>query len=197
MTTIEFWYEFASPYSYPAAMRIEKITAQKGMKVNWCPFLLGPIFKAQGWEDSPFNVYPAKGAYLWRDMERICQAQGLGFQRLSIFPQNSILAARLALSAAVGEKCPDFSRHLYQAEFAENQDISRPETLKKVLAELDIDAESAFAEAASDEVKLLLRRHTQRAIDKNIFGAPSFVTADGELFWGNDRLEQAVAWAGG
>ncbi|MCP3982890.1 MAG: hypothetical protein GY723_00790 [bacterium] len=70
---IEFWFEFASTYSYLTAMRIDTIAQAAGAETVWKPFLLGPIFRAQGWNDSPFNLYPAKGRYMWRDMERLCQ----------------------------------------------------------------------------------------------------------------------------
>ena len=73
---IEFWFEFASTYSYIAAMRIEAEAELRGIRVDWRPFLLGPIFFAQGWKDSPFNLYPAKGRYMWRDMERLCDKFG-------------------------------------------------------------------------------------------------------------------------
>jgi 2-hydroxychromene-2-carboxylate isomerase len=73
---IEFWFEFASTYSYPAAMRIEPLAQQAGVRVVHRPFLLGPIFAAQGWNDSPFNIYEAKGRYMWRDLARICDAIG-------------------------------------------------------------------------------------------------------------------------
>ena len=68
---VEFWYEFASTYSYPAAMRVEQTAKEAGVGLVWRPFLLGPIFGSQGWNDSPFNIYPAKGRYMWRDMARI------------------------------------------------------------------------------------------------------------------------------
>ena len=74
---IEFWYEFASTYSYLSAMRVEAAAKEQGVEVQWKPFLLGPIFNSQGWNDSPFNIYPAKGAYMWRDMERQCAAYDL------------------------------------------------------------------------------------------------------------------------
>ena len=93
---LEFWFEFASTYSYPAAMRIEALGARAGVAIAWRPFLLGPIFQAQGWNDSPFNLYPAKGRYMWRDLERLCEKHGLPYARPTIFPQRSILAARLA-----------------------------------------------------------------------------------------------------
>ena len=74
---LEFWYEFASTYSYLSAMRIEKVAAAAKVEVAWRPFLLGPIFRAQGWDDSPFNLYPAKGRYMWRDLERLAAGYGL------------------------------------------------------------------------------------------------------------------------
>jgi 2-hydroxychromene-2-carboxylate isomerase len=98
MAAAEFWYEFASTYSYPAAMRAAALAQTRGVTLIWRPFLLGPIFAAQGWRDSPFNIYPAKGRYMWRDLERICTAQGLPLRRPNPFPQNSLLAARVALA---------------------------------------------------------------------------------------------------
>ncbi len=87
--TIDFWYEFASTYSYPAAMRVEKVARAADIAVRYRPFLLGPIFGAQGWKDSPFNIYPAKGPYMWRDMERICGAEGIALKLPPVrFPQN-------------------------------------------------------------------------------------------------------------
>ena len=76
MGGIEFWYEFGSTYSYPAVMRIEKLAAQAGVELRWRPFLLGPIFQTLGWNDSPFNIFAAKGRYMWRDLTRICEAEG-------------------------------------------------------------------------------------------------------------------------
>src|SRR5262249_39385127 len=89
VASLQFWFELASTYSYPAAMRVEARAAEKGVAIEWRPFLLGPIFQAQGWNDSPFNVYPAKGRYMWRDLERVCAKEGLGFTRPSRFPRGS------------------------------------------------------------------------------------------------------------
>ena len=107
MASAEFWYEFASTYSYPAAMRVAGLAGSRGVALAWRPFLLGPIFAAQGWRDSPFNLYPAKGRYMWRDMERICGALELPLKRPDPFPQNSLLAARVAL-ALEGETPGEF-----------------------------------------------------------------------------------------
>src|SRR5919202_3839842 len=85
-TPVDFWYEFASTYSYVAAMRIERLAAAAGVSVNWRPFLLGPIFRAQGWDTSPFNLYLAKGRYMWRDLERLCEREGIPWRRPTMMP---------------------------------------------------------------------------------------------------------------
>src|SRR5215472_16887098 len=99
-------------------MRIDALAQTRGVQIVWRPFLLGPIFAAQGWRDSPFNLYPAKGRYMWRDLERTCEALGLGFKRPDPFPQNSLLAARVAL-VLDGALRAAFSREVYAAEFGE------------------------------------------------------------------------------
>ena len=93
-SVLEFWYEFASTYSYLTAMRIEPLAEAAGVDIRWRPFLLGPIFAAQGWTSSPFNLFPAKGRYMWRDMERQAAALGVPFRKPDPFPQNALLAAR-------------------------------------------------------------------------------------------------------
>src|ERR1035437_9232922 len=92
---IDFWFDFASSYSYLSAMRIEPLAAAKNIKVNWRPFLLGPVFTAMGWNDSPFNIYPSKGRYMWRDMERLCKYYGVPLKRPSKFPRNGLRPARI------------------------------------------------------------------------------------------------------
>ncbi|MES1155659.1 MAG: DsbA family protein, partial [Pseudorhodoplanes sp.] len=94
--SLDFWFEFASTYSYPAAMRIRALADAAGVAIRWRPFLLGPIFKAQGWDNSPFNIYEMKGRYMWRDLERTCADLGLPFRRPDPFPQSGLVAARVA-----------------------------------------------------------------------------------------------------
>jgi 2-hydroxychromene-2-carboxylate isomerase len=192
---LDFWFDFASTYSYPSAMRIRSLADKAGVEVRFRPFLLGPIFKAQGWDTSPFNLYPAKGRNMWRDLERLCADLSLPFRRCEPFPQNSLLAARVAHAAADASRREDFCRAVFRAEFADGRRIDSPETIGAILADLSADAAALLAAAQSDEVKNKLRAETAEAQRIGIFGAPSFVTADGELFWGNDRLEQALAWA--
>ncbi len=190
---LEFWFEFASTYSYPAAMRIEALARDAGVTIQWEPFLLGPIFQGQGWNDSPFNLYPAKGRYMWRDLERTCARHGLPFQRPAIFPQRSLLPARIACVAKRESWLPEFVRAVYRANFAEGSDISNPEVMAACLRSARQDPDGWLARAQDPENKGLLRAQTDRAGGLGIFGAPSFVSGT-ELFWGHDRLEDALVW---
>jgi 2-hydroxychromene-2-carboxylate isomerase len=194
---IDFFYEFASTYSYLAAMRIDDLALDYDVDVNWRPFLLGPIFKAQGWDTSPFNVYPDKGRYMRRDLERLCEAQGLPkFKMPKAFPAHSILPSRVALCLK-GEMRAAFTREAYNAEFAHGADVADPKVIEKVLKGLGEDPAKIFEKVNTQPVKDALRAETEAAQKFKIFGAPAFVTEDNELFWGNDRLEAAMAWAAG
>ncbi len=198
--TLDFWFEFSSSYSYPATMRIGALAASAGVVVRLRPFLLGPIFQAQGWNTSPFNLYPAKGRHMWRDLERVCADLALPFRRPEMFPQSGLLAARVAL-AGLQQACgqagwvEDFCRAVYRAEFAESRRIDQPQTISAILSELKVDAEQIIAKAQTTDIKDKLRAQTAEAQRLDIFGSPTFITSDGEMFWGNDRLESAIAWA--
>ncbi|WP_262297062.1 2-hydroxychromene-2-carboxylate isomerase [Microvirga sesbaniae] len=192
---LEFWYEFASTYSYLAAMRIETAAAEAGVGLLWRPFLLGPVFKAQGLDTSPFAAYPAKGRYMWRDMEREAARFGLPFYRPKTFPQNGLLAARVALVGVEPGWTPAFTKAVYTAEFGECRDIADPAVLASLLNDLNLDAEAVLAEAQGETNKMRLRRMGDEVQSRGLFGAPTFFTEDGEMFWGNDRLEQALDWA--
>jgi 2-hydroxychromene-2-carboxylate isomerase len=192
---LDFWFDFASTYSYPAAMRLRAVADQAGVDVHFRPFLLGPIFKAQGWNTSPFNLYTAKGRNMWRDLERICADMALPFRRPDPFPQNSLLAARIALVGLNESWGEEFCLEVFRAQFGEGRRIDDAATLTKIVTRLDIAAEPVLAAAQSDDNKARLRAHTEDAQRRGVFGAPTFATADGEIFWGNDRLERALLWA--
>jgi 2-hydroxychromene-2-carboxylate isomerase len=192
---LEFWFDFASTYSYPAMMRIGDCAEAAGVVVRYRPFLLGPIFKQQGWDTSPFNLYAAKGRNMWRDLERLCGDLGFAFRRPQPFPQPSLAAARIALvglDQAWGEA---FCRAVFRAQFAGGRRIDDPATLAGILNGLGLDPAPVMAAAQATEIKDALRAATAEAEKRGIFGAPSFVAADGELFWGNDRLDRALTWA--
>ena len=188
---LDFWFDFASTYSYLTAARIRPLAAKASVRVRFRPFLLGPIFKAQGWDTSPFNIYEAKGRYMWRDMERLCARYGIPFRRPSTFPRSGLLAARIVIAAKDAGWVPTFVRNVYRANFGDDQEISEPTVLAALLRDVGANPDALLADAASPDVKDHLRAQTEQAQRLGIFGAPSFI-ARGELFWGNDRLEQAL-----
>ena len=192
--TLEFWFEFASSYSYLSVMRIEPLAQAAGVTLQWRPFLLGPVFLSLGWNDSPFNISPPKGRYMWRDLARLASRYGLPLKVPSRFPRNGLLAARVALAGADEAWMPAFCRAVMRANFAEDQEIAEIEVIRAILTSLELPVDAILARAESPENKQALRRQTERAGEIGLFGAPSFVTPDGELFWGNDRLEDALEW---
>jgi len=192
--SIEFWFDFGSNYSYLSMMRIAPLAAAAGVRVVLKPFLLGPIFKSLGWDNSPFVLQPLKGQYVWRDMERQCGKYGLRWQRPGVFPRNGLLAARVAIAGESAPWLPAFCEQVFIANFAEDREISDAAVLAAILDGLGADSAAILAQAHSDVVKAALRASTAEAQARGIFGAPMFFIGD-EMFWGNDRLDDACAFA--
>ena len=101
---IEYWFDFASPYSYLSTAHIEVLARSRGLRVLWRPLLLGPVFRAAGWQGSPFLQQPAKLAWMWTDLERQCARHALPWRRPSQFPRSSLLPARIALAYSDGAR---------------------------------------------------------------------------------------------
>lgn len=192
---LDFWYEFASPYSFLSAMRIEELAQEAGVALRWRPFLLGPIFAAQGMTGSPFALYPSKGRYMWRDTARRAKRQGVPMNKPENFPQNSLVAARIALAGRDEGWTPAFSKTIFRAQFCEGRNIADEPVLSGALKQAGAEPGAAIALSRSEEVKGRLRAEIEYAKSIGIFGAPFFVTEDSELFWGDDRLEDALTWA--
>jgi 2-hydroxychromene-2-carboxylate isomerase len=190
---VDFWYEFASTYSYLAAERAEGVARVMGVSLRWRPFLLGPVFAGQGWTTSPFNLFPAKGANMWRDIERIAARHHIAWHRPSTLPRNGLLAARVALVGADEGWIANFSRAVFRANFIEDRDIGEPAVIAEIAAKLGLPAD-VLSRANDAEIKARLRAQTDEAMALGVYGAPSF-TVGNELFWGHDRMEQAFQWA--
>jgi len=129
-----------------------------------------------------------------RDIERIAAARGVVFRLPDPFPAHSVAAARAALLAETDGKSAEFSNVVFKAEFADGLQISDPGILAELAGSVGLDQDAIAAGLAGDAIKQRLREVTAEAEAKGIFGAPMFEAPDGELFWGDDRLEQALAW---
>jgi 2-hydroxychromene-2-carboxylate isomerase len=191
---IEFWFEFGSNYSYLSVMRIEDAAARAGAAITWKPFLLGPIFKSFGWETSPFVAQKEKGEYVMKDMARQCRKYGIPWTRPTTFPRIALLPMRVALVGAAEPWMAEYGRRVMLLNFSQDRDINSPEAVGGVLADLGLPAADVLREAQSEPNKLRLREQTEAARAKGIFGAPTFFVR-GEMFWGNDRLDDALALA--
>ncbi|HMW16621.1 MAG TPA: 2-hydroxychromene-2-carboxylate isomerase [Accumulibacter sp.] len=196
--TLDFWYEFGSNYSYLSVMRIEALAAARGVTVRWRPFLLGPIFREFGWATSPFVLQKEKGAYVWRDMARLCRKYDLPWRQPTVFPRSAVLPLRVALLGADQPWLGEFSRRVMQQNFVDDREIDTPDAVSDVLRALALPADTLLAEAQTIDNKTRLRRQTEEARALGLFGAPTFFVGN-EMFWGNDRLDDALdlAAAGG
>ena len=193
---IEFWFEFGSNYSYLSALRIEALARDAGVSVLWRPFLLGPIFRELGWDSSPFVLQPAKGRYMWRDMERQAAKYGLPWRRPSAFPRSAVLPLRVATLGADSPWIGALCARVMRQNWVEDRDIDDAAPVLEALDGL-VDGPDAVIQAALGvENKLRLRANTESAAARGIFGAPTFFVGE-EMFWGNDRLEDALALATG
>jgi len=190
---LDFWFDFASTYSYVAATRLEAEAARAGVTVRWRAFLLGPIFAAKGWNDSPFNLDPVKGAYMLRDMERLTAKHGLAFTRPSQMPRRSVEAGRIAAAFTDEPWLPGYVRAVFRENFAHDRPIDDLDALQALVTSAGGPL-GAAARAQEAPLKNALRTATEDAQAKGIFGAPSF-TVGAELYWGGDRLEDALAHA--
>lgn len=191
---LEFWFEFGSNYSYLSVMRIEGLARAAGVRVHWKPFLLGPIFKELGWVEAPFVQQKEKGRYVWRDMERQAEKFGLPFRKPSVFPRVAVLPLRVALHGADQPWVGDFCREIMLQNFFHDRDINDEAEVRRALEFVGQDATAVIAAACSDDNKRRLREQTEEARRRGIFGAPTFFIGE-EMFWGNDRLEDALAYA--
>lgn len=191
---LEFWFELASTYSYIAASRIGKLCRDSGVRLEWKAFSLAPIFQAQGWNTSPFNLNPLRGAYMWRDMERLCDKFGLLWKRPSVFPKNTLAAARVAAAYADAQWIEQFIMLAYTANFYDDRDLNDALVVAELLSAVGADAQACLSYVADGPGHAAFRENTARAVERGLFGAPTCIVG-GELFWGEETLEDAVAWA--
>jgi len=192
--TLEFWFEFGSTYSYLSVMRIEALAERARVRVVWRPFLLGPVFGAQGLNTSPFVVQEAKGRYMWTDLARQARKHGLPFRQPSVFPRNAVRPMRLAVLGADQPWIGAFCRAVMRQNFVDDLDIGDPAHVRGALAQAVDHPDDWIARANDADNRPLLRAQTEAAQRRGIFGAPTFF-AGAEMFWGDDRLDDAMACA--
>jgi 2-hydroxychromene-2-carboxylate isomerase len=187
MATLEFFYDFVSPYSYLASTRVEAEVAKVGGTVRFRPFLLGGVFHATD-NKAPIEN-PAKARYLPSDLTRWARRIGVPFAWPQKFPVLTVLPLRAALAAEKQGKLVPFTHALYRAYWAEGRDISEASVVGDAASSAGLDPAALLAEAPG--FKDALKAQTQEAVDRGAFGAPTFFVG-GDMFLGNDRLDFAI-----
>jgi len=193
MPSMEVWIEYASTYSYLTVARIGRLASQLGVTLDWQPFFLPPVREHHGL-GFPFPEASAKTAHTWRDLERRAEKLGIPYRRPSTYPVNSLPAARVALAGKQDGWCQRFTEEAFRLHWTQGCLIGTDDNLREALGTLGLDVAQVLQLANSPGNKEALKAQTPRAIERGIFGAPSFVVGN-ELFWGDDRLEDAIDWA--
>ncbi len=186
---IEFFFDFSSPYAYLASEKIEAIATKYGRTVAYKPMLLGAIFKSTG--GAPLTEIPLKGSYSRRDMERSARYLGVTLKLPTPFPVGTVAAARalLWLQSQGSAKAVTWVHKVFRAYFAEGRNISEPQVIGALAAELGLDPQALADGCQEPPIKDKLKALTDEALARGIFGAP-FIFVDDEPFWGADRLPQ-------
>jgi 2-hydroxychromene-2-carboxylate isomerase len=185
--TVEFYFDFGSPYSHLAYRALPGIAAAHGAQIVWRPMLLGGVFKASG-NHSPAEI-PAKERWLQLDLKRWAARYGTAFTRNPHFPINTLMLMRGAVGMLM--RGPDFDKYveaIFHAMWEEPRNLGNQQELAAVLRQAGFDAD-AFQSLVSDPaVKEQLKKNTEEAVARGVFGAPTFFVGE-EMFWGRDRLD--------
>lgn len=186
--TVEFFFDVGSPAAYLAFQRLPALCEAAGATLHWRPMLLGGVFQATG-NQSPVNI-PAKGAYIFTDLQRFARRHDIPFRRNPHFPINTLTLMRMATGLQLREP-QRFLRYVdavYRAIWADGLDMNDPVVVAGVLRQAGFEPEALLALAGDAQVKQQLKDDTQEAVARGVFGAPTFFV-DGEMYWGQDRLD--------
>ena len=188
MKSFEFWFDFGSSASYLAWTQLPALETATGAKAVFRPMLLGGVFQATG-NQSPVSV-PAKGKYIWADFERFARRYGVSFKMNPYFPINTLLFMRgaIALQMKGDARFMDYCRTVFNAIWVESLNMNDPAIAAAALGKAGFDAQALVALAGEQTTKDALKAATQTAVDRGVFGAPTFFVGD-RMFWGQDRME--------
>ena len=189
---IDFWFTMGSTYSYLSVMRLADIQRSTGLSFRWRPFHL--LFILQEMKHVPFADKPAKAAYMWRDIERRATIYGFPVQLPAPYPAKQSVVANLIATIGMCEGWgTDFVRAAYRRWFELGQETGSEPNISESLGDIGQAPERVLKLAAGDDVQAMLAAETDAARAMGIFGSPTF-TVGRELFWGDDRLDDAISW---
>ncbi len=184
---LEFYFDYGSPYSYLADTQLAALAKRTGAEIDYRPMLLGGVFKATGNHSPAVESVENKRRYNAIDMRRWVDHYGADFQPNPFFPINTLQLMRAAVAAQREGVFEPFHRAVYRAFWAEAKNMGEPEVVARVLEQANVAARPLFERAADPEVKQELRSTTEAAVERGVFGAPTFFVGN-EMFFGADHL---------
>ncbi len=191
MTTIEFFFDYSSPWTYYAFDRVEDFCAKNNAELIWKPFLVGGVFNKVN--PSVYlrreNPVPPKDAYYQKDMVDWGLFQGIKMIKPSIFPLNSVKALRGAFVAIEEGSISAYSRACFEAYWCHDKDLSQEDVLREIVTSAGMDADNFFTQIGDDRIKKKLFETTDEVIERGGFGSPTFFLNKTDMYFGNDRLE--------
>lgn len=193
MSQIDFWYSIGSTYSYLTVMRLAKVERACGGEFRWRPFNVRHVMIEQN--NIPFKDKPVKTAYMWRDIERRAERYGLAPRIPAPYPiPGLVLANQIATLGAEEGWVADYTRATYRRWFEGGEPAGEEPNISESLKEIGRDPGQVLSAAQSKRIIDALATATNEAMELGVFGSPTFVV-DGEVFWGDDRLDDALLWA--
>lgn len=193
MGKIDFWFSIGSTYSYLTVMRLPDVANRYGMEFQWRPFNVRHVMIEQN--NIPFKDKPVKTAYMWRDIERRAELYSLDPKIPAPYPLPGLVLANLVGTLAAEEGwVADYARATYRRWFEEGLPAGEDPNLSESLKEIGQDPEHVLSQAQSERIGRELAASTNEAMELGVFGSPTFVV-NGEVFWGDDRLDDAILWA--
>ncbi len=189
----EFYFDFISPYSFLAHKKITKIERENSIKVKYQPILLGGLHNLHGIKAPAF--IPAKAKHMIRDCKLIAEKNNIKFKFNSYFPIKSLDLMRGVLVAEEDNQKNYYIENIFNSIWQDGLNMNDKNIVQKILKNLNINPKTFLLRSSSSSIKDLLRKKTNEAFEKGIFGAPSFVS-NNKIFWGQDRMEFVIKEAG-
>ena len=185
----DFYFDFISPYSFLAHKEIIKIERKNSIKIKYKPILLGGLHNLHGIKAPAF--IPAKAKHMIRDCKLIAEKNKIKFKFNSYFPIKSLNLMRGVFVAEEDNYKSHYIDSIFNAIWQDGLNMNDENVIQKVLKNLNINPKTFHLRSASSSIKDSLRKKTNEAYEKGIFGAPSFVS-NNKIFWGQDRLEFVI-----
>ncbi|MFZ4539841.1 DsbA family protein [Propionivibrio sp.] len=192
--SLDFWFGYGSTYTYLTVSRITDLAAARGVDVRWVPFNLTALFGSKGIVGGPFVGRTEKIGYMWRDLERRATRYGLKYKKPAVYPVDSQKTVRVGYLAQQESWCEQFTRRVFEMNFVEGRPIGAAGNLEAAVSSTGRNPQDFFGRAFTDQIEQGLATQTVMAEKIGLFGSPHALV-QGEIFWGDDRLEDALDFA--